>query len=94
MIRNWLTIIALLLAALCGPLTTPVGAQTPINSYPAVYLVSEAYGINDTGQVVGSTGHAALWQNGSVKDLGGLLNETGALRVGSTTPGRWSAFQT
>src|SRR5687767_7273587 len=81
MTRSWLTLIALLLAALCGPLASPVAGQTPINRYTVVPLSlsgpSTAYGINDAGQVVGqvvgqTSSRAFVWHGGATTDLGTL----------------------
>ena len=81
MYRSWLTLVSLLLAALCGLPTLPVAAQTPINSYAAVQLGgvnTVAYGINDSGQIAGASrfgiypnqhDHAMIWQNNVFTDL-------------------------
>ncbi len=37
---------------------------------------SEAHAVNDRGQVVGSSGHAFLWQDGTMTDLGTLGGDT------------------
>jgi probable HAF family extracellular repeat protein len=76
----------LLLAVLWAPLASRAGEETPINSYTVVYLghlgmgESTAYGLNDAGQVVGSSrpqvigvmSRAFLWQNDVMTDLGTL----------------------
>src|SRR5690348_8729868 len=82
--RSWLTLIALLPAALCGLPPFPAAGQTPTNSYTFVPLGhlggghTRAYGLNDSGQVVGCSdtallnSHAFLWQSGAMTDLGTL----------------------
>lgn len=104
--RSCLTLVALLLTALCG-LAAPVTAQAPpINSYSAVQIGGEdvaAYGLNDAGQVVGQSGsHAYVWQNGVMTDLGtpggawstasGINNSGQVVGTANTAAGAVHAF--
>lgn len=79
--------ISMVMAALPGPLSTPTGAQTPVNSYTSIDLrqfggaSTEAYGLNDSGHVVGSfvvggNPHAFLRENGVLHDLGTVGGST------------------
>jgi len=93
MTRRTLSLLALLLAALCAPLASNAGAVTiPINSYVPTELGSldngsaAAHGINDALQVVGvSSNHAFRWQSGVMTDLGALSGgESIALGINNT----------
>src|SRR2546421_1981763 len=94
MTRNWLTLFAFMLVALCGPLASPVAGQT----YTAVPLPISPYAINDAGQVAGATGvllpngtaanHAVLWQNGAIIDLGTLPGGNGSYANGINNAGQ------
>lgn len=87
--RNWLTLFALLLAALCGPLASPVAAQqTPINSYTAVDLGNLggggtiAYGLNNAGHVVGESSLAVVngvYASRAFRWAGGVMTNLGTL---------------
>lgn len=99
MTRSWLTLIGLLLAALCAPLVPPAAAQTPIR-YTVVSLATpsssgrtDALGVNASGLVVGQAvgggayvdalRYAFLWQNGAITYLG----STGSIAYGINKSG-------
>lgn len=83
MTRNWLPLIGVLLAALCGPPVSPAAAQTRITytvagvAIPSSNWRTLALGVSDSGLVVGRAGdtssantYAFLWQNGAATYIG------------------------
>jgi hypothetical protein len=68
--RVWLVVVPLLVCLAAGTAAAVGYTITDLETLPGG-TCSWAYGINDTGQIVGASGTACLWQPGGSTEPGG-----------------------